>query len=85
MPKIEMLKSALGADAHEDGRTHGVKMYDEGKTYEVGEALARAFCEDMKVARRIPEKKMLSAAPENKAHKHGLKEFIADELKKVKG
>lgn len=51
MPKtfIKMLESAPGHDQEEDGRSHPVKQFHKGETYEVHEVLAKAFV-DQKLA-----------------------------------
>lgn len=70
MPKIKMIMSEMGADCHDDGRTHGVKHYEAGVEYDVGARLANDFCVRMEVAKYvepISEKKSLKGAPENKA------------------
>jgi hypothetical protein len=54
--KIVMVKTALGADEHEDGRTKGVVQYEAGHEYEVGAPLAKSFL-DMKVAKLVGEER----------------------------
>ncbi len=79
-----MTKDAEGSDVGLLGVSEPVKKYKKGEVYEVGESLAKDFCDDLKVAERVsaPKKeapkskepagkasKALSGAPENKARK----------------
>lgn len=57
--KIKMTKTAPGAD-----NGHDTREYIEGEEYDVGEALAKAFCDEMKVAVRAGEAR--SARPAKK-------------------
>lgn len=73
MPKIKMTQNALGANADADGKSHGVKMYFDGHEHEVCDRLAKDFCDNMKVAKRVSEPKVQESkaskgAPENKAN-----------------
>lgn len=66
MPKVKMLSTARGSP---DGIR--VETFEEGKTYTLLDALARAFVQELRVAEYAEEdavlaKKQAPAAPENK-------------------
>ena len=67
--KIKMLRSRMGSN---DGAT--TKLYQEGESYDVSDALAESFIadkvaemDDSEKAEAEPENKALPKAPKNKA------------------
>jgi len=59
-----MKRDCMGADTHANGSPMTSKWYRKDEDYEVCEDLAKAFCDDLKVADRTDGKKK---APESKA------------------
>ena len=71
--KIKMLGNSKGSDCNDLGQHDPVKLYEEDAIYEVGPSLAKAFVEDLKVAKKAvlgkAEKKSDSAKPSSKSSK----------------
>lgn len=53
--KIQMLKTSYGSDEDANGVTMRPKWFEAGKEYEVCPGLAKAFCDDLGVAKRVIE------------------------------
>lgn len=56
--KIQMVKTSYGSDQDHKGVTMRPAWFEAGKQYEVCEGLAKAFCEDLGVAKRVEEEKL---------------------------
>jgi hypothetical protein len=69
MHKIKMLSHQLASDVDQDGVNTGPKKFLAGEEYEVGDALARAFCDELKCATRVGGESPATPNPDAKPDK----------------
>ena len=81
--KVKMLKTTKGSDRDKDGVAQAVKLYVEGKSYDLGDHLAEVFIK-IKVAEAF-KGKIEEEEKEEKSGEMKLEEGQAEEIKLPEG